>query len=314
MAPKVLTLYHEKRIHYNSPMDRKIGFIGLGVMGHSMAMHLLSGGNTLYIYNRTRSKASELEAKGAIWCSSPSEVASESDVLFTIVGYPADVEAVYLGEKGILEGGRKGLICCDMTTTKPSLEIRIAKELAAKGIAFADAPVSGGDKGAREAALTIMVGADEATFSSLYPLFELMGRKITRCGDVGAGQQTKMCNQIVISGTMIGVSEALVYGAAAGLDLETMVNTIRPGAAGCWTLDNLAPRVLKGDFEPGFMIEHFVKDMGIALEESSNMGLALPGLALVNQLYTAMKGQKLGRCGTQALVKAIQQIAGKDYF
>lgn len=314
MVAKVLTLYHAGGIHYNSRMERRIGFIGLGVMGHSMAMHLLKAGNTLYVYNRTRSKASELEAAGAIWSDTPAAVAASAEVLFTIVGYPADVEAVYLGKDGILEGGRDGLICCDMTTTKPSLEVKISNELAAKGISFADAPVSGGDKGAREAALTIMVGADEKTYLALYPFFELMGKKITRCGEIGAGQQTKMCNQIVIAGTMIGVSEALVYGAAAGLDLETMVNTIRPGAAGCWTLDNLAPRVLKGDFAPGFMIEHFVKDMGIALEESANMGLALPGLALVNQLYTAMKGQELGKCGTQALVKAIQQVAGKNYF
>ena len=295
-------------------MDKKIGFIGLGVMGHSMAMHILDAGYSLFISNRTRSKGKELEDKGAIWCESPKEVAAKVDILFTIVGYPKDVKEVYLGGEGVIKGLHKGLICCDMTTTKPSLMLEISKEFKAHDVAFADAPVSGGDVGARNATLSFMVGADEDVFASLKPLFALMGKSITHCGSVGMGQQTKMCNQITIAGTMIGVSEALVYASKCGLNLEVMVNTISKGAAGCWTLDNLAPRVIKGDFNPGFMIEHFVKDMGIALEEAERMEIALPGLALAKQLYTALKGQDMGRCGTQALVKAIQSISGDKLF
>lgn len=295
-------------------MDTKIGFIGLGVMGHSMAAHILDAGYSLFISNRTKAKGEELMAKGAIWCETPAEVARKVDILFTIVGYPKDVEEVYLGENGIIKGVHKGLICCDMTTTRPSLMLSISEILKEKEVLFADAPVSGGDVGARNATLSFMVGTDPDTFNTLHPFFEIMGKSITLCGGVSMGQQTKMCNQIVIAGTMIGVSEALVYAAKCGLDLTTMVNTISKGAAGCWTLDNLAPRVIKGDFNPGFMVEHFVKDMGIALEEAERMELALPGLALVKQLYTALKGQDMGRNGTQILVKAIQAISGDSLF
>lgn len=295
-------------------MNTKIAFIGLGVMGASMASHLLDAGATLYVYNRTKSKADILVSKGAIWSESPKEAAANAEIVFTIVGYPKDVEEVYLGKEGIIEGVRPGAICCDMTTTKPSLVLKIGEALKARGVSFADAPVSGGDVGAKNATLTFMVGSDDETFLSLEPYLSLMGKSINHSGRLSMGQQTKMCNQIVISGTMIGVSEALVYAAKAGLDVANMVETIRPGAAGCWTLDNLAPRVIKGDFTPGFMIEHFVKDMGIALEEASIMNLALPGLALVNQLYTALKGQNLGQCGTQALVKAIETLSADNLF
>ena len=281
-------------------------------MGRPMAGHLLDAGHELYVYNRTRSKADELVSRGAHWCPSPAAVASQADIVFTIVGYPADVEEVYLGKDGLIEGASSGKIFCDMTTTKPSLDIMIASRLAEKGAHMADAPVSGGDTGARNGTLSIMVGCSDEVFQALLPCFEAMGKNITHMGPVGSGQHTKMANQIVIAGTMCGVSEALVYGAQAGLDLEKMVATISKGAAGCWTLDNLAPRVLKGDYEPGFMVEHFIKDMGIALEEAEKMELPLPSLALARQLYLAIKAQGMGRKGTQVLVKALESLKGKE--
>ena len=293
-------------------MERKIGFIGLGVMGASMSSRLIDAGYTLYIYNRTKSKGDALVEKGAIWCDTPRAVAENADITFTIVGYPKDVEEVYLGRDGIIAGASSGKIFCDMTTTKPSLDILIAEKLREKGAEMADAPVSGGDTGARNGTLSIMVGCSESTFSSLLPCFEVMGKNITHMGAVGSGQHTKMSNQIVIAGTMCGVSEALVYGAKAGLDLEKMVATISKGAAGCWTLDNLAPRVLRGDYEPGFMVEHFIKDMGIALEEAERMELSLPSLALTKQLYLAIKAEGQGKKGTQVLVKALEALAGKE--
>ena len=299
---------------YPLAMKGRLGFIGLGVMGRPMAGHLLDAGHELYVYNRTRSKADELVSRGAHWCPSPAAVASQADIIFTIVGYPADVEEVYLGQEGIATSIRSGCIAVDMTTTRPDLMKTIAGRLAARGASFADAPVSGGDRGAREATLTFMVGADEATFEAIRPYLETMGRSINHCGGVSMGQQTKMCNQIVIAGTMAGVSEALVYAARCGLDLERMVQTIRPGAAGCWTLDNLAPRVIRGDWAPGFMVDHFIKDMGIALEEAERMRLSMPTLALVKQLYAAIQAQGMGCDGTQALVRALESLAGCRLF
>ena len=293
-------------------MGKKIGFIGLGVMGVSMASRLIDSGYELYIYNRTKAKGDLFVAKGAHWCDTPRSVAENAEITFTIVGFPKDVEEVYLGKNGIVEGAGKEKIFCDMTTTKPSLDMQIAEELKKKGAEMADAPVSGGDTGAKNGTLSIMVGASESVFEKLLPLFQVMGKNITLMGEVGAGQNTKMANQIVIAGTMCGVSEALVYGAKAGLDLERMVQTISKGAAGCWTLDNLAPRVLKGDYEPGFMVDHFIKDMGIALEEAEKMELPLPSLALTKQLYLAIKAQGMGKKGTQVLVKAIEALAGKE--
>ena len=291
-------------------MGKKIGFIGLGVMGASMASRLIDNGYDLYIYNRTASKGESLIAKGAHWCPTPRAVADSSEIIFTIVGYPKDVEEVYLGKDGLIEGDVKGKIFCDMTTTKPSLDIMIAKKLQEKGAEMADAPVSGGDTGARNGTLSIMVGCSDEVFSSLLPCFGVMGKSISHMGAIGSGQNTKMANQIVIAGTMCGVSEALVYGAKAGLDLEKMVGTISKGAAGCWTLDNLAPRVINGDFNPGFMIEHFVKDMRIAIEESRAMGLNLPGLRLVEDLYEKLAEEGMGKNGTQALTKAIEELSG----
>ena len=293
-------------------MEKRIGFIGLGVMGASMSSRLIDAGYSLSVYNRTKSKGEAVVAKGAIWCDTPRQVAESSDIIFTIVGYPKDVEEVYLGKDGLIEGASSGKIFCDMTTTKPSLDIMIASRLAEKGAHMADAPVSGGDTGARNGTLSIMVGCSDEVFQALLPCFEAMGKNITHMGPAGSGQHTKMANQIVIAGTMCGVSEALVYGAQAGLDLEKMVATISKGAAGCWTLDNLAPRVLKDDYEPGFMVEHFIKDMGIALEEAEKMELPLSSLALTRQLYLAIKAQGMGRKGTQVLVKALESLKGKE--
>ena len=293
-------------------MGKKTGFIGLGVMGAAMASRLMDAGYQLYIYNRTKAKGDALVSRGAIWCDTPEEVAANADVVFTIVGFPKDVEGVYLGDDGLIGSAAPGKIFCDMTTTKPSLEIRIAEKLKEKGTLLVDAPVSGGDVGAKNGTLSFMVGGEDSAFAELLPYFQVMGRNITHMGPVGSGQHTKMTNQIVIAGTMCGVSEALVYGAKAGLDLEKMVSTISKGAAGCWTLDNLAPRVLRGDYEPGFMVDHFIKDMGIALEEAENMSLSLPSLALTKQLYLAIRSQGMGRKGTQVLVKALESLAGKD--
>ena len=293
-------------------MEKKIGFIGLGVMGKSMAGHLMNAGHELYVYSRTKAKCGDVIEKGAHWCDTPKAVAENTDIVFTIVGFPKDVEEVYLGKNGLIEGTREGMIFCDMTTTKPSLDIQIGKELEKKGASMCDAPVSGGDSGARNATLSIMAGADKATFDTLLPYFNIMGKSITHMGELGAGQHTKMANQIVIAGTMCGVSEALVYGARAGLDTEKMVQTISKGAAGCWTLDNLAPRVLRDDLAPGFMVDHFIKDMGIALEEAEKMELVLPSLALTKQLYLSLKANGMGRNGTQALVKAIEQLSGME--
>ena len=289
----------------------RIGWIGTGVMGKSMAGHLLAAGHPLTLFTRTRDKARELLDAGAEWAASPAEAAANADVVFTMVGFPDDVEAVYFGTGGILEASPAPGIAVDMTTTRPSLAQRIHAAAAERGIQTLDAPVSGGDVGARNAALSIMVGGDTGALETVRPLFERMGRSIVHQGPAGAGQHTKACNQIVISGTMIGVCESLLYGARAGLDLETMLESIGGGAASCWTLDNLAPRIIQRNFDPGFFVEHFIKDMGIALEEAKRMGIVLPGLALVHQLYLAVQAQGHGRDGTHALTLALEQLSGQ---
>ena len=294
------------------PTTTKIGWIGTGVMGRWMCQHLMDLGYDMTVYNRTKSKAQPLLDAGATWVDSPSDVAAASDVIFTIVGFPPDVREVYLGDTGILKGATAGSILVDMTTTEPSLAIEIYTEARAQQVSSVDAPVSGGDVGAREARLSIMVGGDEVAVQAVMPLLSAMGKNIVHQGEAGAGQHTKMCNQITISGTMIGVCEALLYGHKAGLDLETMLSSISGGAAACWSLDNLAPRVLKRNFDPGFFVEHFIKDMRIALDEARKMNLSLPGLALVHQLYTAVKAQGHGRLGTQALMLALEQMSGTE--
>ena len=285
-----------------------LGWIGTGIMGRSMCGHLLSAGHGVTVFSRTRQKAEDLLARGATWASTPSAVAQASDIVFTMVGFPKDVRDVYFGHGGILSGVRKGALLIDMTTTAPTLAIAIADAARERDASAVDAPVSGGDVGARNAALSIMIGGEPDDVARARPLFEVLGKNVVHQGGPGAGQHTKMCNQIVIAGTMIGVCESLVYAVRAGLDLDTMLTSIRSGAAGCWTLENLAPRVIKRNFEPGFLVEHFIKDMGIALEEAQRMKLALPGLALVQQLYVAVQAQGHGRAGTHALVLALEQL------
>jgi 3-hydroxyisobutyrate dehydrogenase len=292
----------------NLPQPR-IGWIGTGVMGLPMCTHLLTKGYGVAIHSRTKAKAEPLLARGARWEESPRLVAAETDVIFTVVGFPAEVEEVYLGKDGILAGARPRSIAVDMSTTRPSLAQKIHGAAAAKGIRTVDAPVSGGDVGARNATLSIMVGGDADVVTAVMPLLEIMGKQIVYQGGPGAGQHAKMCNQIVIAGTMIGVCECLLYGYKAGLDLEAMLRSVSSGAAACWSLINLAPRVLKRNFDPGFFVEHFIKDMGIALEEAGRLGIVLPGLALVHQLYLAVKAQGHGKLGTHALMLALEQLS-----
>jgi 3-hydroxyisobutyrate dehydrogenase len=287
----------------------RVGWIGTGVMGRSMCGHLLDGGAKVTIYTRTRARAEPLLARGARWSETPRAVAEASDILFTMVGFPSDVHEVYFGGEGVLHGARTGQLFVDMTTTKPSLAVEIASAARVKGADAVDAPVSGGDVGARHATLSIMAGGSAEAIDRVRPLLEAMGKTIVHQGGPGAGQHTKMCNQIVIAGTMIGVCESLLYGARAGLDLETMLSSIRGGAAGCWALENLAPRILAGNFDPGFFVEHFIKDMAIALEEAGRMHLSLPGLALVKQLYVATAAQGHARSGTHALYLALKQLS-----
>ncbi len=274
-----------------------------------MCGHLLAKGYPVAVSTRTKSKADRLVADGATWADSPRAVSEQSDVVFTIVGFPADVREVYFGGRGLLPAARAGQVFVDMTTTEPTLAKEIYGDARAKGASAVDAPVSGGDVGARNATLSIMIGGDAATVQSLMPLFETMGKRIMRQGGPGAGQHTKMSNQIVIAGTMVGVCESLLYGYKAGLSLDTMIETIRGGAAACWALDNLAPRIVKRDFAPGFVVEHFIKDMGIALAEADRMGIALPGLALVHQLYAVVRAQGHGKRGTQALMLALEDMS-----
>jgi 3-hydroxyisobutyrate dehydrogenase len=285
-----------------------LGWIGTGIMGRSMCGHLLAKGYPVTVYSRTKARAAGLLDQGARWADSPAEVAAAAEVVFTMVGFPADVRDVYFGGRGVLPSLQSGAVAVDMTTTEPSLAIEIAAAASAKGAAAVDAPVSGGDVGARNATLSIMVGGPADAVARVTPLFEVLGKNIVHQGGPGAGQHTKMCNQIVIAGTMIGVCESLLYGSRAGLNLETMLGSIRTGAAGCWTLENLAPRVLKRNFDPGFVVEHFIKDMGIALAEAGRMHLSMPGLALVHQLYVAVQAQGHGRKGTHALMLALEHL------
>ena len=294
------------------PTTTRIGWIGTGVMGSSMCGHLLTASYRVTIHSRTRSKTQSLLDRGAQWAESPHAVAAESDILFTMVGFPQDVRQVYFATDGILSGAGAGTILVDMTTTQPSLSRDIAAAVSAKDLSAIDAPVSGGDVGAKNAALSIMVGGDRKAVQAVMPLFELLGKKIVHQGGPGTGQQAKLCNQIVIAGTMVGVCESLLYGYKAGLDLNRMLDSIRGGAAACWTLDNLAPRILQRNFEPGFSVEHFVKDMGLALEEAKRMGLVLPGLTLVHQLYQTVQTLGHGRSGTHALMLALESISNTE--
>ena len=287
----------------------KLGWVGTGIMGSSMAGHLQSAGHELFLFNRTRQKATALLEKGGHWRESPAAVAESSDVVFTMVGMPEDVEDTYLGEKGILSRRGRCRIAVDMTTSRPSLAAGIFRAAEAMGIAALDAPVSGGDIGARDATLAIMVGGGREAFEEVLPLLRLMRRNIALMGGAGAGQHTKMCNQVLIAGTIIGVCESLLYASRSGLDEQAVIGIIGKGAASSWCINNYGPRIVRGDFNPGFYVDHYIKDMGIALQEAAAMGLALPGLALVNQLYVAVKAQGHGRSGIQALMLALRKLS-----
>lgn len=290
--------------------NTRIGWIGTGVMGASMFGHLLNAGYKGTVYTRTESKASGLLKQGAQWAPSPKAVAQVSDVVFTIVGFPHDVREVILGEQGVLAGFSAGKVVVDMTTSEPSLAVEIASAAEAIGANSIDAPVSGGDIGAREARLSIMIGGREEVVQSVMPLFEIMGKTLVHQGGPGAGQHTKMVNQTLIATNMIGVCEALLYAYRAGLDLPTVMQSVASGAAGSWSLSNLGPRIIDGNFEPGFFVEHFVKDMGIALAEAKRMQLSLPGLALAHQLYLSLAAQGHIKDGTHALQLALASMSG----
>jgi 3-hydroxyisobutyrate dehydrogenase len=291
----------------------RIGWIGTGVMGSPMAGHLIDAGYQVDVFNRTRERAAGVIERGARWRDSPSEIAAEADVVFTMIGYPADVRQTVLGEGRLLEAMRPGSLLIDMTTSEPSLAVEIHAAGKGRQIESLDAPVSGGDIGARNATLVIMVGGDANAFERARPLFEVLGKTITHSGEAGAGQHTKMMNQIAIASGMIGLCEALLYAHRAGLDVERALDTIKGGAAGSWSLSNYGPRILSGDFAPGFRIEHFIKDLGIALAESRRMNLSLPGTALAEQLYIAARAQGLGLEGTHALALALAQISQSDW-
>jgi 3-hydroxyisobutyrate dehydrogenase len=295
------------------PGKTRIGWIGLGVMGRSMCGHLVDKGFSATVYTRTKATADAVLAMGAEWADSPRAVAERSHVVFSIVGFPSDVREVLLGDDGALIGCETGDVIVDMTTSEPSLAVEIYEAAEARGVSSVDAPVSGGDVGAQEARLSIMIGGDEEVVAALQPCWEAMGKTIVRQGGPGAGQHTKMVNQTLIATNMIGVCEGLLYAHKAGLDLETVMRSVASGAAGSWSLSNLGTRMIANNFDPGFFVEHFVKDMGIALAEARRMNLALPGLALAHQLYTAVIAQGRGRLGTHALHLALAELSGVDW-
>jgi len=284
-------------------VNKTVGFIGLGVMGNSMASHILEAGYPVLVYTRTKQKAEEILNKGAVWQETVKDLSEKADIIITMVGYPSDVEDIYLGENGILRHAKEGAFVIDMTTSKPSLAKKIAEQAKEKSIHALDAPVSGGDIGARNGTLAIMAGGEKEAFEACLPLFSVMGENIQYQGPAGSGQHTKMCNQIAIAAGMVGVAEAMAYAEKSGLNPEQVLKSITTGAAGSWSLSNLAPRMLKGDFAPGFYVKHFIKDMGIALEEAELMGEEMPGLALAKSLYDKLSAQGEENSGTQSIYK-----------
>ncbi len=297
-----------------APGRTRIGWIGTGVMGASMCGHLLKAGFATTVTTRTREKAQSLLEQGATWAATPREVAEQSDVIFAIVGFPRDVREVFLcPQQGALAGSKAGNVLVDMTTSEPLLAVEIYKAAMSKAVYALDAPVSGGDKGAREAILSIMIGGDAEVVNALQPCWQAMGKTIVHQGPAGCGQHTKMVNQTLISSMMIGVCEALIYGHRAGLNLETVMQSVGSGAAGSWSLTNLGPRIIANNFDPGFYVEHFVKDLGIVLSESKRMGLSMPGLALAEQLYLSVQAQGWGKNGTHALTLALAEMSGFDW-
>lgn len=296
-----------------SPEVTRIGWIGTGVMGASMCRHLLAKGYAVTVTTRTRSRAERLLDAGATWADTPAEVAAATDVVFSMVGYPSDVREIVLGADGALGTARPGAILVDMTTSEPALAVEIGAAAAERGVHALDAPVSGGDVGARNATLSIMVGGPADVVDAVRPCFETMGTTIVRQGGHGTGQHTKMVNQILVASGMVAMSEGLAYAYRVGLDLDQVLASVASGAAGSWALSNLAPRVVGEDFAPGFFVDHLVKDLGIALAEAERAKLALPGLALANQLYVALQAQGRGRNGTQALVHALASLSGQTW-
>ena len=281
-------------------------------MGEPMCRHLIRAGHHPFIFNRTREKAEELLREGARWCDSPAEVARQAGIIFTIVGYPDDVKEVYFGREGLLNDPSADSIFVDMTTTEPTLAREIYEKAVGFGCMALDAPVSGGDVGAVKGELSIMVGGDEEAFNLVEPILGLFGKNIVYQGKAGCGQHAKMCNQITVAGLMIGICENLIYCKTAGLDPRTMLRSVGSGAASSWLLNNLGPRIMNGDYAPGFFVEHFIKDMEIALGESQRMGIDLPGLALVKSLYERARDLGHGRLGTQALLLALEDFCGDE--
>lgn len=284
-----------------------IGFIGIGVMGKSMASNLIKAGYKVNVYNRTKERAAELISAGATWKDAPKDIAESCNVIITMLGYPKDVEEVYFGDQGLIDNAKLGTYLIDMTTSSPLLAKQIAQVAQSKGLYTLDAPVSGGDIGAREAKLSIMVGGDEKAYNAMRPIFEVLGTNIQHLGLAGAGQDTKMCNQIAIASNMMGVCEAMVYAKKMGLDPNAVLSSISAGAAGSWSLSNLAPRMIKGDFAPGFYVKHFIKDMGIAIESAKEAHLELPGLNLAKKLYEELSASGGDLYGTQALIKILEK-------
>ena len=295
------------------PESTRIGWIGTGVMGRSMCPHLLKAGYKTAVFNRSISKTNDLLSLGAVACSSPRAVALQSDIVFSMVGYPSDVEEVILGPQGVLAGLARGGVVVDMTTSRPGLAVRIASESSARGVSALDAPVSGGDIGAREARLSIMVGGEEEVFNALMPIWKLLGATTVFQGPAGCGQHTKMVNQILIASSMVGLCEAILYAKQAGLDPERVLKSVSSGAAGSWSLSNLTPRILKGDYAPGFFVNHFVKDLGIAIEEADKIGLQLPGLSNAKKAYEALQAMGHGDSGTQSLILSLAKQNGIDW-
>ena len=291
----------------------RVGWIGTGVMGGYMAGHLLAAGFPLTVYNRSKAKAEPLLARGAQWAESPRALAAVSDVVFSIVGFPGDVEEVMLGEQGALSGLARGGFLCDMTTSSPALAERIAEAAAGKGCIAMDAPVTGGDVGAREARLSIFVGGEKAGYDKIKPCLDKMGPNILHCGPAGFGQRGKLANQIAIAGVMFSVCESLFFAQEAGLDVLKWLELVLPGSAGSLAMGNLGRRALKGDYDPGFFIDHFIKDLGLCLEECRRMGIVLPGLTAAEQMYRAMQAQGQGNMGTQALVLGLAALSGKQW-
>lgn len=303
-----LICYYIGNDDWSDTMQKQIAFIGTGVMGASVVKHLLAAGHAVTVYTRTKEKAVPLLNLGASWANTPAEACLNNEIVFTMVGYPNDVEQVYCGRDGIFSTASEGTIVIDMTTSEPTLARKLFDIALEKGIHSIDAPVSGGDIGAQNGTLSLMVGGDESIVEQIRPIFEIFGQNIIYQGPAGAGQHTKMCNQIVISSSMIGIAESMAYGLKAGLTMEDVLKSITAGAAGSWGLSNLAPRMLQGDLTPGFYIKHIIKDMKIALDEAEHMNLNLPGLTLAKQMYDKLQQEGYGENGTQALINFYVEV------